>query len=250
MVLTYYLLNQKFPVTIYMSLNLTNPYFDALTIGITYGLGICTGSCLPYLAGYVAGIGADFRQGIKVTFLFNAGRVLSYALIGAIAGLVVGILTSFAGTAVTPLQIYGSIIFGAVTIAIGVSLLLKARKNPQCSLHKAKPAAAKRKINRFGDDIGAFTLGLSRGLIICPPLAGLLLAYATLPFSSLLGSVTIASLFGVGTMVSPMLVLGGVTGWLLNKAPLFRKWISLAGGGILILLGVITIITSTSQIPT
>jgi hypothetical protein len=38
--------------------------------------------------------------------------------------------------------------------------------------------------------------------------------------------------------------LGGVTGWLLNKAPLFRKWISLAGGGILILLGIITIASS------
>jgi hypothetical protein len=33
-------------------------------------------------------------------------------------------------------------------------------------------------------------------------------------------------------------LLGGVSGWLLNKAPLFRKWIALAGALILILLGI------------
>jgi len=43
---------------------------------------------------------------------------------------------------------------------------------------------------------------------------------------------------------------GGVTGWLLNKAPLFRKWISIMGAVILIVLGIATIanailITST-----
>jgi hypothetical protein len=58
----------------------------------------------------------------------------------------------------------------------------------------------------------------------------------------------LAVLFGVGTTISPLLVLGGVTGWLLNKAPLFRKWISLAGGGILILLGAITIVNSAIQL--
>ncbi len=57
-----------------------------------------------------------------------------------------------------------------------------------------------------------------------------------------------AVLFGLGTTVSPILVLGGVTGWLLNKAPLFRKWISIAGGAILIALGTITIVDSIIQL--
>jgi hypothetical protein len=39
-----------------------------------------------------------------------------------------------------------------------------------------------------------------------------------------------------------MLVLGGVTGWLLNKAPLFRKWLSIFGSGALIALGLGTIL--------
>jgi putative Mn2+ efflux pump MntP len=51
----------------------------------------------------------------------------------------------------------------------------------------------------------------------------------------------LAVLFGLGTALSPMLLLGGVTGWLLNKAPLFRKWISIVGAGILIVLGIATL---------
>ena len=70
-----------------------------------------------------------------------------------------------------------------------------------------------------------------------------------LPFSNPLGSMTLAMLFGLGTTVSPILVLGGVTGWLLNKAPLFRKWISIAGGVMLIVLGIITIVSSMIQLP-
>jgi threonine/homoserine/homoserine lactone efflux protein len=41
-----------------------------------------------------------------------------------------------------------------------------------------------------------------------------------------------------------MILLGGVTGWLLNKAPLFRKWLSIAGGGTLVILGVLTIVNA------
>jgi putative Mn2+ efflux pump MntP len=52
----------------------------------------------------------------------------------------------------------------------------------------------------------------------------------------------LAVLFGVGTALSPILLFGGATGWLLSKAPLFRKWISIGGSALLILLGAITVI--------
>jgi putative Mn2+ efflux pump MntP len=57
-------------------------------------------------------------------------------------------------------------------------------------------------------------------------------------------SFVLAVLFGLGTTLSPILLLGGVTGWLLDKAPLFQKWISIVGAGILILLGIITIVNA------
>jgi sulfite exporter TauE/SafE len=102
------------------------------------------------------------------------------------------------------------------------------------------------RIKRYGIDFGAFTLGFTRGLIICTPLILLLTTSLTLVDAA--GSVAVAVLFGLGTSISPILVLGGLTGWLLNKAPLFRKWISIAGGLVLILLGALSVYSSLTQI--
>ncbi|HJW65240.1 MAG TPA: sulfite exporter TauE/SafE family protein [Candidatus Bathyarchaeia archaeon] len=85
-----------------------------------------------------------------------------------------------------------------------------------------------------------FSLGLSRGLVVCPALLALLLY--SLPFAAPIDSFALAVLFGLGTALSPLLLLGGATGWLLNKAPLFRKWISIFGGLILIVLGISTVL--------
>ena len=71
----------------------------------------------------------------------------------------------------------------------------------------------------------------------------LLLGYSV-PFAAPIDSLFLAVLFGLGTALSPILLLGGATGWLLNKAPLFRKWISTVGAGILIVLGLGTLINA------
>ncbi len=223
---------------------ITNPYLGAFTIGLFYGLVVCTASCLPYVTSYIAGIGAGFRKGVKVTLIFNTGRILAYALIGAIIGLFSGLVAVVVPEAsASPFQLYSSVVFGLVTAAIGVGIMLKARKPAACTLQSTQAAADVGRFGRFGFDWGAFTLGLTRGLIVCPPLISLLLLYA-LPFSNPAGSVSLAVLFGLGTMLSPILVLGGVTGWLLNKAPLFRRWIALAGGAVLIGLGALSIVGS------
>ena len=225
---------------------ISNPYLGSFAIGLIYGVGVCTASCLPILAGYIAGVGAGFRRGFKVTLIFNSGRILAYALIGVLIGLLSGLITLVAPGVLSPFQIYSSIVFGSITIAIGASILLKARKPHECNLQEVN-LTARDKNKRFDFDFGAFTLGLSRGLIICPPLVSLLLLYA-LPFSSPIGTMTLAVLFGLGTTISPLLVLGGVTGWLLNKAPLFRKWISVAGAAVLIALGIVTLVSSLIQL--
>jgi cytochrome c-type biogenesis protein len=208
---------------------------------------VCTASCLPYITSYIAGTGAGFSKGVKITLIFNSGRILAYTLIGGLIGLFSGLITLTATDAISPFQVYASLVFGIVTLAIGASILLRARKPHDCNIQSGIMVASG-KIGRFGYDFGAFSLGLTRGLIICPPLITLLVVYA-LPFSNPIGSMTLAMLFGLGTTVSPILVLGGVTGWLLNKAPLFRKWISITGGVVLIGLGIITIVSSMIQLP-
>ena len=225
---------------------ISNPYLGAFTGGLLYGLAVCTASCLPIVTGYIAGVGAGFSKGVKVTLIFNSGRILAYTLIGALIGLFGGLFRVFVSeAAISPFQVYSSFAFGVVTIIIGAAILFRARKPCDCNAESV-PVGAFRKVGRFGVDFGAFSLGLSRGLIVCPPLIALLLY--SLPFTSPIGSVGIALLFGLGTALSPMILLGGVTGWLLGKAPLFRKWISLAGGGILILLGLFTMVSSIIQL--
>jgi len=223
---------------------ISNPYIGAFAGGLFYGLAVCTASCLPYVTSYIAGIGAGFKKGVKITLIFNSGRVLAYALIGGLVGLFSGLFRLLVSEeALSPFQVYSSLAFGVVSIIIGSSILLKVRKPSECNNANM---IIERKTNRFGVDFGAFSLGLTRGLIICPPLI-LLLSYS-LPFANPAGSVAMAVLFGLGTTLSPILLLGGVTGWLFSKAPLFRKWISIAGGGLLIALGAVTIVSSATQI--
>ncbi len=227
---------------------ISNPYLGAFVGGVLYGMVVCTASCLPYIASYIAGVGAGFRRSVGITLVFNSGRVAGYALIGGIIGVFSGLFRLFVPqNTLSPFQVYSSFAFGIVTIIIGASILLKY-KSPSCDCNPkdTKGLVTQGKIGRFGFDYRAFSLGISRGLIICPPLIALLIY--SLPFSNPAGSVAIAVLFGLGTALSPMLLLGGVTGWLLNKAPLFRKWVSIAGAGILIVLGIVTLINSIIQL--
>ncbi len=217
---------------------IANPYVAALAGGFLYGLVFCTSTCLPYVASYIAGINADFRRGMFVTLIFNSGRLTAYAIIGAAIGMFKLLMDDSFRYA---FQTYSSFAFSAVTIAIGVTILVR-NKQPSCNCvaNGSLNAGSKRLRDRF--DFRAYTLGLSRGLLLCTPLLAIL-AYSV-TFASPIDSLALAVLFGLGTTLSPILLLGGATGWLLNKAPLFRKWISRLGAATLIILGIVTLINA------
>jgi sulfite exporter TauE/SafE len=214
---------------------ISNSYLGAFVSGLFYGLAFCTSACLPYLASYIAGIGAGFRRGITITLAYNSGRIIAYAMIGGAIGVLSGTFRFlFSEASLLPFQQYSSLAFGIVTIIIGAIILLHSRKLACNHSTQADVGQGLGKLSRRFD-FGAFSLGLSRGLVICPALLALLVY--SLPFATPLDSFAFAVLFGLGTALSPLLILGGATGWLLNKAPLFRKWISRFGGLILIVLG-------------
>jgi sulfite exporter TauE/SafE len=227
---------------------ISNPYIGAFVGGVVYGLAVCTAACIPYLASYIAGIGAGFRRGVTVTLIFNAGRIVAYALIGCL----VGVFSAFfrlalSDTAISPILVYSSIAFSIVTMIIAASILLKLRSPCDCNPQQSNTTTPlPNKKRRFGFDLGAFSLGLSRGLILCPPLIALLIY--SLPFSTPIGTVSLAVLFGLGTALSPMLFLGGVTGWLLTKAPLLRRWLAIGGATVLMILGIIELINAVIKL--
>ncbi len=217
--------------------NVANPYVAALAGGFLYGLVFCTSTCLPFVASYIAGINAGFRKGVVVTSIFNLGRVTAYALIGAAIGAFKLLLDDAFRTS---FQTYSSFAFSIITIAIGTTILVRSGKAEKCNCPASDSSRTglARFSNRF--DVRAYLLGLSRGLLLCAPLLAIL-AYSV-SFASPFDSFALAVLFGVGTALSPIILLGGATGWLLNKAPLFRKWISRFGAVLLIVLGLVTLL--------
>jgi sulfite exporter TauE/SafE len=212
---------------------ITSPYLGAFVGGLFYGSVFCTASCIPCIASYIAGTGARFRRSIGFTLVYDGGRVTAYALIGVAVGILSGAFRMLANeNSLLPFQTCSSIAFGIVTIVIGVTVLF--RKQPSCnhSLEQKAGFHGGQLKSRF--DVGGFSLGLSRGLLICTPLV--VLFVTSIAFAAPVDSFFFAILLGIGTALSPILLLGSVTGWLSSEAPLFRKWISIVAADILILL--------------
>ncbi len=207
-----------------------NPYLASLILGLLYGLTFCSSVCLPYVISYIAGIGAGFRKGVLVTSIYNSGRVTAYAVIGGVTAL---FKTLVSDAFFLSYQKYSPIAFGIAIVLIGASMFLRKKSsNGTCIADESEHLGISKLTQKF--DIRAFSMGFTRGLVLCPPLIALLLAALTL---SQINTIVLSVLFGLGTTISPLLILGGATGWLLKKAPVFSRWISKIGAGILILLG-------------
>jgi sulfite exporter TauE/SafE len=219
---------------------ISNPYLASLSLGLLYGLTFCASACLPYIISYIAGIGAGFKKGVLITSIYNSGRILAYAIIGTIAALVSTVISE---EVFGFYQQYSSIAFGAAIIIIGVTILLKKFGAGTCTTKAPHDLGVAKLTQRF--DIRAFSMGFTRGLILCPPLIAVLLYAVTF---SQVDCIILTVLFGVGTALSPLLLLGGATGWLLNKAPLFRTWLSRIGGAALIVMGLSLLFNSLTLI--
>lgn len=220
---------------------ISNPYLASLVLGLLYGLTFCASACLPYIVSYIAGIGAGFKKGVIVTTIYNAGRILAYAIIGTIVGLLSATISE---DFFSSYQQYSAIAFSAITIFIGATILMKKQTSP-CNCKEQKPDRFRisKLTNRF--DLKAFFMGFTRGFILCPPLVALLVYAATVGQAS---CTVMAVFFGLGTALSPLLILGGATGWLLNKAPLFTKWLSKIGGIALVVMGLSVLISSLIEL--
>lgn len=218
-----------------LPIDLSNGYAASLFIGLSYGLTFCSSACLPYITSYIASIGAGFRKGVFATAIYNSGRVTAYVLVGGLTCL----SRSFLNEAfLIPYQGYASLAFGFATVLVGVSIFFRLGK-AQCDCGAEGKNSLKFRGLSF--DVRAFAMGLTRGLMVCPPLIALLFYALTSPV--FLDPLLFALLFGLGTALSPLFLVGGVAGWLLKKATLLSRWISAAGAVILIILGLSAMLT-------
>lgn len=214
--------------------SITNPYLGTLVLGLMFGFTYCTFACAPYLVTYIGGVQKGFARGVGTSLIFSLGRVTAYGLLGGLAGILGGFLSS------SDFQKYAGIAFGIIIIVIGISIFVK-RRSLTCNHIDYGKAWPMLKHLPQSIDAGAFVMGVAVGLIPCPPLIAILLYSAA--FFSPGQSIMLACLFGLGTTISPLLLIGGSAGWLSRliheKAPDYRGWVSGICGGILIFMGAI-----------
>lgn len=160
------------------------------------------------------------------SLLYNAGRVVSYTLIGGIVG-ALGSVVSISGTA-----------RGVVALAAGIFMVIMGLNmlNIFPALRKIVPGMPKifrKKLVGSGKGKGPFYIGLLNGLMPCGPLQSMQL-YALGTGSFMAGALSML-LFSLGT-VPLMFGFGAIAGLLNSK---YTKKMMKASAALVITLGII-----------
>lgn len=202
----------------------------------------CTLTCSPFIAAYVVGTDRGTRRGLWLSLVFNAGRVATYGALGLAVGLAGSALIEDGAFAR-----WGALAFG--TVVVGVGLYLAVRRRPRACGCGRERSLARRLVAwlRPGEGAGRETyaalMGVLIGLVPCPPLVALLVASAA--YGSAATGLGMGLLFGLGTVLSPMLVVAAAAGWFSERvardAPLARHGVTRLAGVLLVLLGAWTV---------
>ncbi|RLM95808.1 sulfite exporter TauE/SafE family protein [Haloarcula sp. Atlit-7R] len=178
------------------------------------GLGLigsvhCLGMCGPLVTTYADRLddgGPVSGHEIRQHALFNAGRTVSYALVGTVLGAAGSVLYDVAGLARFGTAVRGTVgvFVGLAIIAVGLGYLSRgravdvARSLPLVGdLFQRLSASLVARVDRWVDGPGMVALGAMHGLLPCPLLyPAFLYAFAT--GSALTGGLSLAAL-GLGT---------------------------------------------------
>jgi len=202
---------------------------ELFTIGITMSFGPCLFFCTPIVLSYIAGTQDSGRKGFKSVLIFSLSRAFIYVLLGTLAGLFGKILT-------TSLDKYGLIIYfiaGALLSLSGILILLG--KNPNLRLCQIL-----RKYTVENDIRSSIILGIIIGLLPCTPLLGILV-YISLISKDLWQGALLGFSFGIGTIISPLIVFGILVGSLpkiIIKSPKIFDIFKKACGFLLFIFGI------------
>lgn len=185
--------------------------------------------------------GGSRRQALARQLLWHGGKTFTYAFLGVLAGFGGAAASGLTGT-MPRIQNLVAFAAGAFIILMGISLLgLLPWRRRTADADAARPLLADVLARFFRQPSAgsAFTLGVATGFLPCPVVYGFL-AYAVQSRSPAAGGAMMAAL-GLGTVWA--LLLLGITGYALDRR--FRRWGSLAGGIVLVVLGVTTVLRGT-----
>ncbi len=215
--------------------------FTALTIGLL-GSVHCIGMCGGIMGALTVGIAPASAQAraraIAYAVAYNVGRITSYGVAGGVAG---WLGTQFYGLLASSLAHWVALATaGAFMVALGLYLtgwtrvLAPIERAGGVLWRRIEPVARRLlPVRSVGRAVG---LGLLWGWLPCG------LVYSALVLALASGDPVLGALFmiafGLGTL--PMvLTLGATARWLAGLAR--RHWIRQLAGGVVILLGVLTV---------
>lgn len=209
-----------------------------LWIGFIGGL-VAFAHCLGMCGGFVlhlsrAESGSAMIAGI---ISWHAGRLFTYAFLGAVAGYA----GAMAGNLLRHawLQEFFSYATGAVIVLMGLAVLGLLPARERISGTGSVAALLGRSLFTTPSPGSGLVLGITTGCLPCPVILGFL-AYAVHSGSVAHGMAIMAGM-GAGT-IGPLLLLGAF-GRLIGLH--IRRWGRVAGGIILIVLGMSTILRGT-----
>lgn len=160
--------------------------FSLIVLGLAYGATVCSLTCLPYYGPYLMGAGNGFGDGLASSLFFTLGKVCSYTALGGAAAVL--------GQAFT-LNRSHNVIMGIILLCVALTLPLVTR------------GGCRKRCQVFTKRGSLFVLGVVSSLVPCPPLVAVFLLAANN------GSVPIGMaygfLYGLGLVLSPMLIIGG-----------------------------------------
>ena len=230
----YFVLNNSFGINLLDIFNFIPEVNQNMGYGILFVVGLltsihcismCGGINLSQCVSYNANR-SDGASKLKPSILYNAGRVVSYTIIGGIVG-AIGSVVSLSGSA----QGLVSILAGVFMLIMGLNML-----NIFPALRKFVPRMPKffgQKVHSDKGKNGPFIVGLLNGFMPCGPLQSMQL-YALGTGSFFAGALSMF-LFSLGT-VPLMFGFGAISTMLSSK---FTAKMMKASAALVMILGVI-----------
>ncbi len=202
--------------------------------GLALGVGPCLFFCGPILLPYIVGSKRSWLGGLKDILIFSASRVVIYGLLGLLASSIGYLLTEVISSLRFNLIKYlGAGIF---VLLLGMIMILGRTRFFFCQLLHRET------IERSAKSM--ILLGILIGVSPCLPLLGALAAIAGLAKGPFIGAFWGLS-FGLGTVISPLILLAlvaGGLGRLLSLKPILHQVASRLCGCFLIYFGIRLII--------
>lgn len=176
-------------------------------LGVALGLTACTVTCLPFMGSWALAREGGMRAILLDTLAFLSGRLVAYTCLGALAGALGAWLVMVLSAGI------GNVVIGLASLLGAIWLLWP---------HRADRTARCEPVAGWAQG-SPFLIGISLTLIPCTPLTTLLATCAA--GNSALTGAAYGACFGMGTLLTPMLILIPACGRFGQSLRAQRTWL-------------------------